>query len=58
MAMFGRSNLTNTRLPYLHLNARSRRITSAEAREVYVEEITRFLPGRVNREEYIGKVMP
>ena len=58
MAMFGRSNLTATRLPYLHLNARSRRITARDIREVYIEEITRFLPRGVDRDEYLSKVMP
>lgn len=58
MATSGRSNLSPTKVPYLHLNARSRQITSREVREVYVEEITRFLQGRVNREEYLRKVMP
>ena len=45
-------------LPFLHRNARSRNITSAEIREVYIEEITRHLDGRVDREEFLRKVMP
>ena len=46
------------KLPFLHRNARSRNISSAEIREVYIEEITRGLPSRVDRREYLRKVMP
>lgn len=50
--------MTSTKLPYLHKNARSRRITKREVREVFAEEITRGLDPRINREEYLRKVMP
>ncbi|APC43106.1 hypothetical protein SEA_KERBEROS_57 [Mycobacterium phage Kerberos] len=50
--------MTATKLPYLHKNARSRRISSSEIREVFAEEITRNLDRRLDREEYLRKVMP
>ncbi|ARQ94623.1 putative gp53.1 [Mycolicibacterium hassiacum DSM 44199] len=50
--------LTSTKLPYLHKNARSRRITTAEVREVFAEEVTRGLDSRIDRDEYLRKVMP
>jgi hypothetical protein len=50
--------LTATKLPYLHKNARSRQITTREVREVFAEEITRGLDRRIDREEYLRKVMP
>ncbi|QJD50261.1 hypothetical protein SEA_IWOKEUPLIKEDIS_58 [Mycobacterium phage Iwokeuplikedis] len=50
--------MTSTKLPYLHKNARSRRITTKEVREVFAEETTRNLPRGINREEYLRKVMP
>ncbi|QGJ88808.1 hypothetical protein SEA_YECEY3_56 [Mycobacterium phage Yecey3] len=46
------------RLPYLHKNARSRQITTAEIREVFAEEITRNLDRRLDKKEYLRKVMP
>lgn len=46
-----------TRLPYLHKNARSRQITSAEVREVFAEETSRFLPRGLDRDEYLRKVL-
>ncbi|ATN88427.1 hypothetical protein SEA_DALMATIAN_56 [Mycobacterium phage Dalmatian] len=49
--------MTST-LPYLHKNARSRRITSKEVREVFADEITRSLDHRLDREEYLKRVMP
>ncbi|AOQ28172.1 hypothetical protein SEA_DUDELITTLE_54 [Mycobacterium phage DudeLittle] len=49
--------MTST-LPYLHKNARSRRITSKEVREVFADEITRSLDRRLDREEYLKRVMP
>jgi hypothetical protein len=58
MDLFGRSNLTTNTLPYMHRNARSRQITAREIKKVYVEEITRFLPRGVDRDEYLRKVMP
>lgn len=48
--------MTHT-LPFLHRNARSRKISSAEIREVYIEGITHGLAGRVDREEYLRKVL-
>ncbi|AXH46794.1 hypothetical protein SEA_ACOLYTE_50 [Mycobacterium phage Acolyte] len=50
--------MTATKLPYLHKNARSRRITSQEVREVFSEEVTRGLDRRLNRDEYLRRVMP
>ncbi|AXH48919.1 hypothetical protein SEA_TOMATHAN_57 [Mycobacterium phage Tomathan] len=50
--------MTPTKLPFLHKNARSRRISSSEIREVFAEEITRNLDRRLDREEYLRKVMP
>ncbi|QBJ00239.1 hypothetical protein SEA_PHARAOH_50 [Mycobacterium phage Pharaoh] len=50
--------MTPTRLPYLHKNARSRQITSAEVREVFAEEVTRNLDRRIDRDDYLKKVMP
>lgn len=52
------SDLKPNKLPMLHLNARSRRITSGEAREVFVEEITRGLDRRLDKDEYLRSVMP
>ncbi|QGJ89004.1 hypothetical protein SEA_QUEENB2_54 [Mycobacterium phage QueenB2] len=49
--------MTST-LPYLHKNARSKRITRKEVREVFAEETTRSLPHGLDREEYLRKVMP
>ncbi|AMW64134.1 hypothetical protein SEA_EVILGENIUS_57 [Mycobacterium phage EvilGenius] len=49
--------MTST-LPYLHKNARSRRITRKEVREVFAAEITRNLDRRLDREEYLKRVMP
>ncbi|AEL17811.1 hypothetical protein TURBIDO_56 [Mycobacterium phage Turbido] len=49
--------MTST-LPYLHKNARSRRITRKEVREVFAAEVTRNLDRRLDREEYLRKVMP
>ncbi|QTF81478.1 hypothetical protein SEA_TARSUSIV_54 [Mycobacterium phage TarsusIV] len=50
--------MTSTKLPFLHKNARSRRITKKEVREVFAAEITRSLDRRLDREEYLRKVMP
>lgn len=51
-------NLSHTaRLPYLHKNARSRQINSAEVREVFAEETSRFLPRGLDRDEYLRKVL-
>ncbi|AXH48826.1 hypothetical protein SEA_STEAMY_51 [Mycobacterium phage Steamy] len=50
--------MTPTRLPYLHKNARSRRIPTSEIREVFVSEMTRGLDRRLDRDDYIKKVMP
>ncbi|UJD20890.1 hypothetical protein SEA_ZIMMER_52 [Mycobacterium phage Zimmer] len=52
--------MTPTRLPFLHKNARSRQITSKEAREVFADEVARgFQPTRqMSREQYLKKVMP
>ncbi|WKW87268.1 hypothetical protein SEA_CHARGERPOWER_53 [Mycobacterium phage Chargerpower] len=50
--------MTPNRLPYLHKNARSQQITSSEVREVFAEEITRSLDRRLDREDYLQKVMP
>ena len=50
--------MTPTKLPYLHHNARSRRITRREIREVFIEEITRGLPAHIDKDEYLRKVMP
>lgn len=58
MEKFGRSNLTNNKLPFMHLNARSRRIKRCEIREVYIQEISRFLPQGIDQEKYVQKVMP
>ncbi|ATN92181.1 hypothetical protein SEA_TIPSYTHETREX_51 [Mycobacterium phage TipsytheTRex] len=49
--------MTATKLPYLHKNARSRQITSREVREVFAEEVTRGLDSRLDRDEYLRKVM-
>ncbi|AHG24276.1 hypothetical protein KIY80_gp52 [Mycobacterium phage Benvolio] len=50
--------MTFTKLPYLHKNARSRQITTREVREVFADEITRSLDRRLDREEYLKRVMP
>ena len=50
-------NLSHTTIPYLHRNARSRRITTAEVREVFAEEITRGLHHNQDRDEYLRKGM-
>lgn len=50
--------MTPTRLPYLHKNARSRRITAEEIASVYADEITRGLPPGVDRDEYLRNVLP
>ncbi|ADB93750.1 hypothetical protein REDROCK_57 [Mycobacterium phage RedRock] len=47
-----------TKLPYLHKNARSRQITTQEVREVFADEVTRGLDRRLDRDDYIKKVMP
>lgn len=52
------SYLTSTKLPYLHKNPRSQRITSAEALEVFSEESSRFIPRGISRESYLRKVLP
>jgi hypothetical protein len=49
--------LTANELPYLHLNARSRKITSEEVKSIYLEEISWFLPRGVDRQDYLRKVM-
>ncbi|AHG23837.1 hypothetical protein CH25_gp49 [Mycobacterium phage EagleEye] len=46
------------RLPYMHRNPRSRRIPTSEIREVFAEEVTRSLDRRVDRSEYLRRVMP
>ena len=56
--MFGGCDLTATTLPYLHHNARSRRIPSREIREVYIEDLTRGLPAGIDKSDYVRKVMP
>ncbi|QCG76908.1 hypothetical protein SEA_XIANYUE_54 [Mycobacterium phage XianYue] len=50
--------MTFTKLPYLHKNARSRQITSKEVREVFADEVTRNLDRRLDRDEYLRRVMP
>lgn len=50
--------MTYTKLPFLHKNARSRQITRREVREVFADEVTRGLDRRLDREEYLRKVMP
>ncbi|AHJ86670.1 hypothetical protein CRB1_59 [Mycobacterium phage CRB1] len=50
--------MTFTKLPYLHKNARSRRITSREVREVFADEVTRNLDRRLDKDEYLRRVMP
>ncbi|AIT13372.1 hypothetical protein PBI_EQUEMIOH13_56 [Mycobacterium phage Equemioh13] len=50
--------MSSTKLPFLHKNARSRRITSKEVREVFADEVTRGLDRRLDREEYLRRVMP
>ncbi|AXC33414.1 hypothetical protein SEA_BACHOME_56 [Mycobacterium phage Bachome] len=50
--------MTATKLPYLHKNARSRQITKREIREVFADEITRGLDRRIDKREYLRKVMP
>ncbi|ALF02201.1 hypothetical protein SEA_LADYBIRD_60 [Mycobacterium phage LadyBird] len=50
--------MTFTKLPYLHKNARSRRITSREVREVFAAEVTRNLDRRLDKDEYLRRVMP
>ncbi|ABE67375.1 hypothetical protein PBI_CHE12_56 [Mycobacterium phage Che12] len=50
--------MTSTKLPYLHKNARSRQITSSEVREVFAEEVTRHLDRRLDRKDYLRRVMP
>lgn len=45
-------------MPYLHRNARSRQITTQEVREVFSEEVTRGLDRRLNKDEYLRRVMP
>lgn len=52
------STLTANRLPYLHKNSRSSQISTAEIREVFIEEITRGLDSRIDKDEYLKKVMP
>ncbi|AIK67771.1 hypothetical protein AVV38_gp48 [Mycobacterium phage Piro94] len=50
--------MSSTKLPFLHKNPRSRRITSKEVREVFADEVTRGLDRRLDREEYLRRVMP
>ncbi|AHJ86511.1 hypothetical protein ST20ES_58 [Mycobacterium phage 20ES] len=50
--------MTFTKLPYLHKNARSRQITSREVREVFADEVTRNLDRRLDKDEYLRRVMP
>ena len=51
-------NLTSNKLPYLHRDSRSSRLTTKEVREVYLEEISKFIPHGVSRSEYLRRVMP
>ncbi|AFV51185.1 hypothetical protein First_0057 [Mycobacterium phage First] len=50
--------MTFTKLPYLHKNARSRQITSREVREVFADEVVRNLDRRLDKDEYLRRVMP
>jgi len=47
-----------TPIPFLHRDARSKRIASEEVREVFAEEVVRGLDRRLNKDDYLRSVMP